>query len=439
MDRQFSMDHQLANARARWAALVDVAKTQWDALSVDPREKRAGIALATLLAGTAIVWGLSHTEQPKTKPAVIVALAPAAQAPAPSVAAPQPAPAPEPAPAPAAQASNELALPAPPTATPYVSGGPAKTTSPAPEVKTAEKTAKPAAKESVTKESTTKEAKIAKKIEPKVAALPPASGDALEPTGSVSAKTPIDSEARSYEAFSTDIDKLTRTEFNTPKDIRAAFDQLLKHQPEKLSDGWIAYSARVVAANDTFSKAVDAEVAKRGRDTVMAKIASDPAYVNKLPGAFDALDGLMKQVARDTSKLSQLGDRFIQTAYAFQKKKWGEASPQQQPHYAAAETARVIPAGLFSRDDKPAAATPVGVTQRVLMLAASLDAGGPEAASSKALMHDPGLSQCMRWARLNLNQCLAAAYFPSEQAYCTGKHAINEVNACWTRLLPQKG
>jgi len=214
----------------------------------------------------------------------------------------------------------------------------------------------------------------------------------------------------------------------------------LKHQPEKLSDGWIAYSARVIAANDTFSRGIEAEVAKRGRDTVLAKIASDPQYVNKLPGAFDALDGLMKQVERETSKLSELGNRFIQTAYAFQKKKWGEAEPQPaRPHYAGTETVRLIPAGLFSRDEKPAAAAPVGVTQRVLMLAASLDAGGPEAASSKALMHDPGLSQCMRWARLNLNQCLAAAYFPSEQAYCTGKHAINEVNACWTKLLPQKG
>jgi hypothetical protein len=277
--------------------------------------------------------------------------------------------------------------------------------------------------------------------EPKIAEPPlaPPAPDNADATGAINptAKTPVDGQAKSYEAFASDIDRLTRTEFKTPKDVQAAYDQLLKHQPEKLAEGWIAYSARLVASNETFAKSIGDEVERRGRDTVMQKIMADPKYVNKLPGAYDALDGLMKQVARDTSKLAQLGDRFIQTAYAFQKKKWGEAEGVlPRAHYAEAETPHLIQAGLFSKKEEPAA--PVGVTQRVLLLAASLDAGGPDTTVSKDLMRDPNLAQCMRWARLNLNQCLAAAYFPSEQAYCTGKHGITEVSACWSNLLPTK-
>jgi hypothetical protein len=411
-------DRLMSAAKSRWA----IVRADSAALYADPKERTALIALASLAAVSAVVWGLSGHHQPQEEaPAAVAALnAPApAEAPAPAPQSALTAPPSAQPPAPAVGPS----LPAPPDAAPLARAEPAVPAEP----KAAE-TGKPAE---------SKQTKIAKAKEPKAAARqkPPESIEELEPVGALppSGTALVDSQARSYESFALDIDRLTKTEFNTPKDVQAAYDQLLKHQPEKLSDGWIAYSARVVAGNETFSKAIDAEVQKRGRDAVLEKIR-DPRYVNKLPGAYEALDSLMKQLARETAKLSALGNRFIQTAYAFQKKKWGEAGPR--PHYAAAETARLMPAGFFTRDE-PAAA-PAGVTQRVLLLAASIDAGGPQASGSKELMHDPALSQCLRWARLNLNQCLAAAYFPSERAYCTGKHAINEVNACWTRLLPEK-
>lgn len=266
--------------------------------------------------------------------------------------------------------------------------------------------------------------------------------DALESTGSLTPykPTPVDSEAKNYEAFARDVDKLVKMDLNTPKDVRSAYDQLLKHQPELLSDGWIAYSARMVALDATFAKGVDAEVAANGRSAFMRRIEAEPGYVNKLPGAYDALDHVMKQVATNATKMSQLGDRFIKTAYAFQKKKWGAADGLNKQHFAAAGTAdRMMPASFFGLfDSAEEKAAPTGVSQRILVLAASLNAGGPDAGASKSMAHDAELSQCMRWARLNLNQCLAAAHFPSEQAYCTGKHGINEMSACWSQLLPTK-
>lgn len=415
-----------ANAQSRSIALWSAARSGWDAFRADRREVQASVTLASVLAAGTIVWGLSGTDAKPGDPApVVVAVAeePAAPVPVPSAPAEPPAGEIPAAPPPAVAGPAPAQRPATPP--PVVKAEPAK---PAPEA---------AAAKAPEPKPATKETKIAKTVQPKSAA--PAAPDWPDDfsTGLLSsAKTPVDMQARSYEAFARDIDKIAKMEFKTPKDVRAAFDQLLKHKPETLAEGWIAHSARVVAANETFSKAIGEEVERRGRDTVLARIAKDPRYVNKLPGAYEALDSLMKQLARDTNKLAKLGDRFIQTAYAFQKQKWGEADILRRPRHADAGTVRVIPAGLFSRDEEPAA--PVGVTQRVLLLAASLDAGGPDASANKELLHDPGLAQCMRWARLNLNQCLAAAYFPSEQAYCTGKHGITEVNDCWAKLLPTK-
>jgi hypothetical protein len=261
------------------------------------------------------------------------------------------------------------------------------------------------------------------------------------------AADPVQVQAANYEDFERDVDKFTKMDIRTPKDVKAVDVQLMKHQPERLSSGWIAYSARMVAQNTAFSDAVKADIAKNGRAAVMDKIAHDSKYVASLPGAFDALDKLMTATANDTSRMSQLGDRFIKMAYAFQKEKWGMGEAPL-PHYAEApqQTVRVVPASFFgdlfsgsgAAKSPAAAGMPSALNQRILTLAASLNAGPVDGAAATSLTLDKDMTQCLRWARLNLNQCLAAAHFPSEHAYCTGKHGINEVSACWTRLLPTK-
>lgn len=256
---------------------------------------------------------------------------------------------------------------------------------------------------------------------------------AEEATGALNdkARPEVDGKAKSYEAFQRDVDEISGMKLKTPKEVRAAFGRLLKHQPADLSKGWVAYSARLAADNGTFASAVQAEVERRGLDKVLARIDRDPMYLRKLDGAYETVDALNSMIEKDTGKLNKLGDRFISVAYDFQKtKKWG-ALEKRGPALAETQASDHVVPALFGKRTKVEAPT---TTDRVLKLAAYLAAG--KSASDASLTQDPGLEQCLRWARLNLNQCMAAAYFPSEEAYCTGKHGIDEVAACWSGMLP---
>ncbi len=43
--------------------------------------------------------------------------------------------------------------------------------------------------------------------------------------------------------------------------------------------------------------------------------------------------------------------------------------------------------------------------------------------------------QCLRWAQLNLNQCLAAAHDNTERAWCLGNHGIHDRVKCWSWIV----
>lgn len=55
--------------------------------------------------------------------------------------------------------------------------------------------------------------------------------------------------------------------------------------------------------------------------------------------------------------------------------------------------------------------------------------------AQSALATNKDNDQCLRWAQLNLDQCLAAARDNQERAYCLGKTGIEERSQCWSALL----
>ena len=85
----------------------------------------------------------------------------------------------------------------------------------------------------------------------------------------------------------------------------------------------------------------------------------------------------------------------------------------------------------------PAQAYTPGVMNRILTLGAYQVIEGSMTAGDAD--HRNSTGRCLNWARLNLDQCIAASRFPSEEAYCTGKHAVEEVRSCWAEALPPSG
>lgn len=402
-------------------------------------------AVAVVAVASVFAIGFSDREAPvaQSKAPEPVAEAPAAQ-PTPS-AEPQVATIPPPASdqsAPAAEPGSSVA-----SVNRAPSGGVSVAAQkPAMEIAPPEKTA--AAKDKTKAKSKTAEAKP--KVDKKATKMAKAAPSPERPPPSPKGGMPsLNAQAQGYVTFARDIDTISAMKLQSPTEVRNALHRLKRHQPKQMTEGWIAYGAEIAGENKKFAASLAKEIEKRGRKGVASKIEKDPSYVLELRGAYDAMNDILASVSSDTAKLNTLQERFISTAYEFQKiKKWGmleENVPQDElksfaslPTSPLPEVAHnyVIPAGLFGggKSKAPAMGNATGPTQSALVLAARLAAS--DAPSTR--VGDAGLEQCLRWARLNLNQCMAASHFPSEEAYCTGKHALAEVSACWSQLLPTK-
>jgi len=246
--------------------------------------------------------------------------------------------------------------------------------------------------------------------------------------------------AAAYRAFDAAIDELANRKFKSPRDVRAALDSLRPHDPAELGEGWVANSAFLAATQPDFVAALNAAVKRDGKQAVLAKLKSGTG-VWMFAGSQKARSVVVADAAVAYQKLTGLGQRFLTTAVEFQRTRWGSYEPAMpfsvSPQFAAADVGGSdlgnILAELAGVTEAQAAAP---VMQRILAIAGHIALEESDASATVSLVQNRDLSRCTRFARLNLNQCLAAAHFPSEEAYCTGKHAVNEIAYCWATYLP---
>jgi len=248
-------------------------------------------------------------------------------------------------------------------------------------------------------------------------------------------------QAAAYRAFDLAIVDLANRKFQSPRDVRAALDTLRPYDPEELAKGWIANSAFLAAAQPEFEASLEKAAKREGKNAVIAQLNSGSG-VWQFDGSQQARSVVVADASAAYERLTLLGDRFITTAYEFQRTRWGSYEPPSasavHTQFAAAEDigATSLSGVLAELAGITPAQAAAPVMQRILVLAGHIvldDAGTVSAAS---LTQNRELARCARFARLNLNQCLAASNFPSEEAYCTGKHAVNEIASCWATYLP---
>ena len=271
----------------------------------------------------------------------------------------------------------------------------------------------------------------------KVASIDPRSGlSALNINGGL----PLNTMAGVYIRFDKAINEAEASKLNTPKEIRRILKTLRFDTPETLADGWYAVRSMAAAQNPKFAQGVRDEVRKNGQAQFL-KALDDPIYVMKLPGASSAMAAVTESARSENDRMVELRKRFMATAYRFQKQKWGMMTPL--PAEQTMETAQSTPASEVVRQFltdlspiSPAQAYSQDVMAKIL-------ARGAREAISAPIISVSGTtdatSTCLNWARLNLNQCIAAAHFPSEEAWCVGTHAVEEVRTCWATVLPAGG
>ncbi len=305
----------------------------------------------------------------------------------------------------------------------------------------------------------------------------PPQADAVQSSAAtVATGNPIAKAASSYGTFQEDITALDTAVIAKPGDLDAALDRMTGHSPQALAQGWIAFSAIAASQSAPFVATVREAEAAFGRDMLMRGFRNDNAYATRLRGAGDAVQGMLAAASRESARVYSVGAAFEKRSYDLQKTGWADLragnaaarvaqlkqvtaagrpisnvvlaafSPEASSASASegsrlaqslAEALRLgpspaqasgsaAPTGLRYRDDRKA------TVDRVVTLAAiqALDAAPGAPADVSTMLSDKPTQDCLEWARLHMYQCVSAARFRYEHAFCLGTHALKDVGAC---------
>ena len=269
----------------------------------------------------------------------------------------------------------------------------------------------------------------------KVASISPTAG-----LSTFSYSVPIRQLAGVYLKYDDAIAVAEKSKLNSPKEVRRVLKDLRFAQPDNMAAGWYAVRAMTAAQNKQFSQGVHDEVSRNGEARVLAAL-DNPDYVLGIAGAGAAEADVVASVSAENQRMASLHKRLMDVAHQFQREKWGMIEPLSPAQYAEApvesstapsmSTRLASLARSFSPIGEARAGTPT-VMSKILALGARQVLSAPVV---NAATRDE-TATCLNWARLNLNQCIAAAHFPSEEAWCTGTHGVEDVRACWASSLP---
>ncbi len=246
--------------------------------------------------------------------------------------------------------------------------------------------------------------------------------------------------ARSYRVYQRDMLTLQELSFTDESELDNANDLILSYSPPELTRGWYAYNGIVAARSPGFMAMVRERTTADGADSFLSQAGQSPAYLWNLSSETAAIDRVLNGIVNDTRDATAVGEVLSSRAYAYMDRRYGTRLP-----------AGVAPnAATIRRAERNAieSAPPVernlivpyraqNVMQRVLEIAArlSVDRGGNRTNSAGLIFAHEETNRCLRWAQLNLAQCLAAVRGPAEEAYCTGRHGVDEVAECWSWMV----
>jgi len=224
--------------------------------------------------------------------------------------------------------------------------------------------------------------------------------------------------------------------FSGPGEVSEALQAGASHEPRQLEEGMIAYAAVAALQEPRF---VDAIKASPNRAELARRLASDPAAALALPGGEAAAARASGALSSQGEALREQGLRVKKASYAVQHQAWSKhnvSDPRgrlarvkalsSEPYRASAQDSARLYEAMAQSAHRGGASGPV-VTRAVAL--AALNVLG-EGAEGRSLMSEPRTASCLRMAKLNLYQCLAAAGPQYEDIYCLGQHAMADTGQC---------
>jgi len=284
-----------------------------------------------------------------------------------------------------------------------------------------------------------------------------------------------------YAAYQSDVSQLRADTIGNANQLETAIDRVARHNRDALTRGWIAYGAQTAAQSPAYVQGVREAAQYYGREAVIWAVSVDPSYARGLRGGQEATNMLLASANADSARIVAVADRYQEMAYSLQRQRWANSVAPQQ----AARVQRVRSLGVSGA---PADAVPTEVSPRLSVATLSispsndpsvfggrrfwdavrggdqvvevasvpanyrfavnntrgealdrmaavaalqaLDATESHQTAVTRLINDPRSRDCFEMAQLQLYQCMSAARFRYENAFCMGQHGLRDIGTC---------
>lgn len=286
---------------------------------------------------------------------------------------------------------------------------------------------------------------------------------------------PLLSAVDAYGQFQDDVSALADADITTHDALDFALERTARHDPARLTRGWIAYGALTAAQSPAFVAGVRSRVRAANRAAVLRQLRRDLTYARRRPpGASEAIQLVLNANAADVARMNIVAARYDGIGNGLNASTWA-ARPEsgderngrlrtmghEQRGVDVAFAARLHPAPLSAAPltdpdsfggrrfwdavaGRASTATPAQTLQvantalmdRVLTLAALyiLSASAQEPARVTEVMDDPRTRECLEIEQLQFRQCASVAHDPNEDAFCLARHGLAEPSQCFARL-----
>ncbi len=236
------------------------------------------------------------------------------------------------------------------------------------------------------------------------------------------------------------------------------------YEPQQFQEGAIAYAALAALQDARFVQGVS----DLGQDPVVRRelvrrLLDKPETALQLPAAREAGALVVSVIGRLGDSVISSGAAVKQASYTLQQQAWSKApidGPEAlltgvkaqsatkmalSPADAPALITNVVAAGRIGSAPQARTAAPTATVAHGLALAALavLGAAGEDSADQLTpVLSEATNAQCLKMAKLNLNQCLAVAGPHYEGMFCLGRHGLMETGQCvvsavgWTAAPP---
>jgi hypothetical protein len=294
---------------------------------------------------------------------------------------------------------------------------------------------------------------------------------ALAPAAPAYADREADSVYEALEAYAlyqNDVSALLDLDVDSARAINGALARLARHDPARVSRGFMAYGALTAAQSPQFVAGVEAR-ARRGEADLRRSLRGDVTYARReADGSAQAVGLILGSASADSARAAAAGARYDEIARSStaawitsadrgavrlasvrltpqmrERLRIGalDARPQRD---ADAFGGRRFWDALAGREGRAPRArggrehrSYTDVTDRMLTLGAliAMGAADNERSRVRALLDEPLTRQCLVMQQLQLRQCLSVSVDASERTYCLGRHGLTGPGSCFSAMV----